>query len=343
MGKYTCDVTGGTANITKEKDDRIRMKHPGANKPWKCPLSDSVEASNTKFNKHLKDKHQVRKCFLYCDCGFTSDNARLVGIHMQYCSGSPPEEHTRKLKCQLCKFLTESGSGLQVHMARKHPEIRNEDLRPKEKNFRWTAQELEFLVETIQKLKKDGVKCVNKVAAELLRNRTEVPIQKIRTKQEYKQAEMRVNERKLINVEDTPRKAQLSKIDTPISVTRTPRILPPVPPTPITGQRRRSLPEVPPLPAGIDRYTSTPGIRKKITTSESTSESVNRMRKLQSIPPSSLCVDSTLNKTSSVSVSLPEMEQTSSENAPELVRWLRQLPHAQADTITDNAAIDQMV
>ena len=37
------------------------------------------------------------------------------------------------------------------------------------------------------------------------------------------------------------------------------------------------------------------------------------------------------------------MEQTSSENAPELVRWLRQLPHAQADTITDNAAIDQMV
>ena len=67
------------------------------------------------------------------------------------------------------------------------------------------------------------------------------------------------------------------------------------------------------------------------------------MRKLQSIPPSSLCVDSTLNKTSSVSVSLPEMEQTSSENAPELVRWLRQLPHAQADTITDNAAIDQMV
>ena len=193
-------------------------------------------------------------------------------------------------------------------MARKHLEIRNEDLRPKEKNFRWTTQELEFLV-TIQKLKKDGVKCVNKVAAELLRNRTEVAIQKIRTKQEYKQAETRVNERKLINVEDTPRKAQLSRIDIPISVTRTPRILPPVPPTPITGQRRRSLPAVPPLPPGIDRYTSTPAIRKKITTSsESTSESVNRMRKLQSIPPSSLCVDSTLNKTSSVSVSLPEME-----------------------------------
>ena len=59
-----------------------------------------------------------------------------------------------------------------MHMARKHLEIRNEDLRPKEKNFRWTTQELEFLVETIQKLKKDGVKRVNKVAAELLPHRT---------------------------------------------------------------------------------------------------------------------------------------------------------------------------
>ena len=57
-------------------------------------------------------------------------------------------------------------------MARKHPEIRNEDLPQKEKNFRWTTQELEFLVETIQKLKKDGVKSINKVAAELLPNRT---------------------------------------------------------------------------------------------------------------------------------------------------------------------------
>ena len=176
-----------------------------------------------------------------CDCGFTSDIARLVGTHMRYCNGSPSEENTRKLKCQLCKFSTESKAGLQVHLARKHPEIRNEDLSQKEKNFRWTAQELDFLVETIQKLKKEGVKHVNKVAAELLPNRSEVAIQKIRTKQEYKQAETSVNERKLIDVEDTPRKTQLSRIDTPISITRTPWVLPPVPPTPITGQRRRSL------------------------------------------------------------------------------------------------------
>ena len=64
MDKYTCDITGGMAKITKEKDDWIRKKHPGANKSWKCPLCESVEPSNTKLNKHLKDKHQIRKCFL---------------------------------------------------------------------------------------------------------------------------------------------------------------------------------------------------------------------------------------------------------------------------------------
>ena len=130
-----------------------------------------------------------------------------------------------------------------MHLTRKHPEIRNENLPQKEKNFRWTTQELKFLVETIQKLKKEGVKHVNKAAPELLPNRSEVAIQKIRTKQEYKQAETRINERKLIDVEDTPRKTQLSRIDTPISITRIPRVLPPVPPTPITGQGRRILPQ----------------------------------------------------------------------------------------------------
>ena len=111
---------------------------------------------------------------------------------MRYTCGSPREEHTRKLKCQLCKFSTESEAGLQVHLARKHPDIRNENLLQKEENFRWTIQELEFLVELIQKLKKEGVKHVNKVVAELLPNRSEVAIQKIRTKQEYKQAERKL-------------------------------------------------------------------------------------------------------------------------------------------------------
>lgn len=165
---------------------------------------------------------------------------------MQYYNVSPPEEHSGKLKCQHCKFSTESEAGLQVHLARKHPKVRNEGLCQKEKNFKWTTQYLEFLVET---MKKEGVKYVNKIAAEILPNSTEAAIQRKCTKQEYKQAEVRVNERKAKhqNAEKTPSKTQLSQIEIP-TFTRTPRILPTVLPTPISAQshRRRSLAAVPP-------------------------------------------------------------------------------------------------
>ena len=119
------------------------------------------------------------KCLLYCDCGFTNDNPRSVGTHMRYCDGSPPEQHSRKLKCSFCKLSTESEAGLQVHLARNHPEVRNEQMREKVKKLRWTEQKLEFLVETIQRLKWEGVKNVNSAAANILPNITETAIQKI--------------------------------------------------------------------------------------------------------------------------------------------------------------------
>ena len=82
------------------------------------------------------------------------------------------------------------------------------------------------------------------------------------------------------------------------------------------------MPVVPPLPVEANRYTSTPVIAKKPTaSSENTSESLKRIRKLQRVPASPLCIDNTLHQNSSVSVSLPELHQTSSENAPDLVRW----------------------
>lgn len=92
------------------------------------------------------------------------------------------------------------------------------------RNFKWTTQYLEFLVET---MKKEGVKYVNKIAAEILPNSTEAAIQRKGTKQEYKQAEVRVNQRKAThqNAEKTPSKTQLSQIEIP-TFTRTPRILP---------------------------------------------------------------------------------------------------------------------
>ena len=233
MDNYTCDITGGTANIVPGKDDQIKAKHPGPNKTWQYPLCNSLETTNTKFNKHLLQMHQIRKCYFYWECGFTNENTRSVGTHMRYCEGNPPEEHNRKLKYSLCKVSHEIEAGLQVHFASKHPEVRNEELKEKSKNFRWTNQELEFLVETIQRMKGDSVKNVNNIAAGILPNRTEAAIQRIRTRPEYKQAEEGVRQKELLlqKVLKTPRTSTNVTL-TSKYVTRTPRTLPTVPPTP---------------------------------------------------------------------------------------------------------------
>ena len=194
LDKYTCDITGGMTNIAPGKDDWIRIKHPGPNKSWQCLLCKTVKPTNAKFNRHLLQKREIRKSLLYCDCGFTNDNPRSVGTHMRYCDGSPPEQHSRKLKCSFCKFSTESEAGLQVHLARNHPEVRNEQLREKVKNFKWTEQKLEFLLETVQRLKWEGVKNINCATANILPNRTETAIQKI-TLPEHKQVEERIKQR----------------------------------------------------------------------------------------------------------------------------------------------------
>lgn len=68
LEKYTCVITGGKANIQNKKDDWIRVKHLGPNKPWNYPLCESVEPTNAKFNKQLQHKYHIRKCFLYCKC-----------------------------------------------------------------------------------------------------------------------------------------------------------------------------------------------------------------------------------------------------------------------------------
>ena len=70
----------------------------------------------------------------------------------------------------------------------------NESLKEKEKGYRWTTAELEYLAKTIRQLKKDKVRGVNKVAGEKI-GRTEQAVQKIRTSTEYKQAEQRVRKK----------------------------------------------------------------------------------------------------------------------------------------------------
>lgn len=94
----------------------------------------------------------------------------------------------------MCKFTSKTENGLIVHRSVSHKEEYNEELQEKEKNYRWTDIELEYLAETIRELKGKKIRNVNKVAGEEL-GRTEGAIQKIRTKSEYKQAEQRVRMR----------------------------------------------------------------------------------------------------------------------------------------------------
>lgn len=77
--------------------------------------------------------------------------------------------------------------------------MKNEELHEKVKNLRWKDQELEFPVETVQRLKKEGVKNVNNVAARISPNRIEAATQIIRTKQEYKQTGKRVRQKELLH------------------------------------------------------------------------------------------------------------------------------------------------
>ena len=77
--------------------------------------------------------------------------------------------------------------------------MKNEELHEKVKNLRWKDQELEFPVETVQRLKKEGVKNVNNVAACISPNRIEAATQIIRTKQEYKQTGKRVRQKELLH------------------------------------------------------------------------------------------------------------------------------------------------
>ena len=80
-----------------------------------------------------------------------------------------------------------------VHKSVAHKAEYNEELKEKEKNFKYTEQEFICLARTIRQLKKDKTRDVNKVAGERL-GRTKAAIAKIRIKTEYRQAERQVKE-----------------------------------------------------------------------------------------------------------------------------------------------------
>ena len=75
-------------------------------------------------------------------------------------------------------------------------------------------------MEIIQRLKREGVKNVNMLAAVILPNRTEAATQRIRTQPEYKQDEQRIRQRKLLpqRVLEMPKRTTVSETLTPKSI-----------------------------------------------------------------------------------------------------------------------------
>ena len=67
-------------------------------------------------------------------------------------------------KCELCPFSSQTKNDLLVHRSVAHKAEYNEGLKEKEKNYRYTEQELLYLARTVIQLKKDKTRDVNKVA-----------------------------------------------------------------------------------------------------------------------------------------------------------------------------------
>ena len=95
--------------------------------------------------------------------------------------------------------------------------------------FAWTAAQLEFLAEQAIKLKANKTLWLNTILAQLL-DRGEQAIRKIRTKTEYRQAEMRVDKGRMITTEKlpTPKASSLNadQLHTPKSSVRSKRKFP---------------------------------------------------------------------------------------------------------------------
>ena len=82
---------------------------------------------------------QISKFIYFCKCGYSNHLAKSTGSHMRYCHGTPPGEHQCKHKCKLCKVSSQTDNGLLVHRSASHKGVYNEELKEKEKNYKWTV------------------------------------------------------------------------------------------------------------------------------------------------------------------------------------------------------------
>ena len=187
LENYVRDITENQSGQINQKGQLVSY-HPGANKPWDCSICQEQLATNKLFEKHVREKHQVSEFLYFCERGYSRLTARGTGTHRRSYDGNTPVEHQYEYKCQLCPFSSQMENGVLVHKSVAHKAEYNKELKEKEKNFKYTEQELLYLARRIRQLKKDKTRDVNKVAGERL-GRTTTAIAKIRTKTEYRQAE----------------------------------------------------------------------------------------------------------------------------------------------------------
>ena len=194
LENYAYDFIRNPPGHITEKGQLV-VKHPGAKNPWSCSQCQEQLATNKLFEKHLSQRHQIKKFVYMCMCGYGSESAKSTGVHLRYCDGAIPEEHLRQRKCDICHFSTDDANGLLVHRSVAHKEQYNKELVAKEKGYKWTKPELGYLAEMILELKRTKIRNVNRAAGSRL-GRTEQAFQKIRQKAEYRQTERELKEKR---------------------------------------------------------------------------------------------------------------------------------------------------
>ena len=273
LANYACDITGNSPGKLNLKEQPVSY-HPGAKQPWPCHHCEEILPTNKMFTEHYKWKHNIREFLYFCKCGYSSITVRSTGAHMKYCDGSTPKEHLKEYRCDLWKFSSDTKNGLMVHRSTSHKDVYNEELKEKEKGYRWTNQEYQYLAKLVRRLVKEKVGQINMRARKKL-GRTKEAIQKVRQRTEYRRIERMIIEQEGREEELSNNKVIKEPTTEPLvtgTCCNTPNRLeqqrapsraamayfniPQEPTTPYTPRNviKRKLPAVPPTPVEVDDF-----------------------------------------------------------------------------------------
>ena len=182
---FTGEPTGGTQSGEKVEtaDYEYGIVHPGkSGLDWQCFICGKEETNRVSLIRHITAHHGVTEPWYVCraeSCTFRSRSSRSVAAHMnQRCFKIDQPEplsasaEALDFECDSCGRKFRKKSGLQVHRARAHPSVYNEELSTKESNFKWTEGELHHLARTELKFRTLNVGSINKCIATEIPGRT---------------------------------------------------------------------------------------------------------------------------------------------------------------------------